>query len=369
VLLSLAVGSFLARGGVSSGGAVLRSEAVAMNPSLPRVTFVPAAASVGSVVGAEWVEPATGPAGHLYLLDASLAQVVILEEDASGWRQVAAFGSEGSGPGELRWPQDILWVPESEEVLVLSRDGRIHHFTKDGSHLRDESARFPCTLARGTLARRPGGGVWVAGDCSFPATSGDTVFAVVLGEDRDGTWRVFARKPRFTLDGRFGSVFGLRRPVASNESATFLNAGNDLCFQVVEPVGSPGAFRELTAVEDALAELCLQGRRYRAPEPADFPSRRLPPGRAFSWPDPLPSHSAMAASGNRLFLLRMVSADSVFLEARRVDAPEHPGEKLAVGPIQGLVGCRSWGCLWFRPDAAGGRVGLLRFPGQIREEP
>jgi len=319
------------------------SESIALDPSLPRVTFQAGSPSVARVAAAEWV------GNRLYLLDTSLHQVAVQERTETGWTEVSVFGTKGDGPGEFRWPQDILWDPEIEELLVLSANGRVHHFTADGVHIRDETIYFPCTLPRGTLARRPEGGFWVSGNCTFPATSGDTVFAVVAGEGADGEWRVFAKRPRLTLDGRFGTAFGVQRPVATDGSRLFLNAGNDLCFDV------------LAAPSSDQTEVCFDGPRFRAPEPEGFGAGPGPSRQALAWPDPLPALSGLAARDGRLFFMRLFSADSLFLESRRFDEPEAEGEMLAVGSHAEFVGCRGWGCLWFRTDSTGIQIGHLLF--------
>jgi len=178
------------------------------------------------------------------------------------------------------------------------------------------------------------------------------VFAVIAGLDGEGAWRVFAQKPRFSLDGSFGTVFGPERPVAAGISAAYLNSGNDLCFSVVRDLPERGSHNP---------DLCLQGSRFEAPEPDDFPSDPRFSGPAFSWPRPLPSISAYGINEDRLLLLRMYSSDSVFIEAHSLPKADAPGRKLAVGPWDALVGCRNFGCLWFEPGLSENHLGLLLF--------
>jgi hypothetical protein len=322
-------------------------EGFEVDPSLPRVTMDPASSSLGMVVGAEWVDD------HLYVLDPARSEVVVMEKGALGWTEVSAFGSEGSGPGEFQWPTDIVWLPDVGEFVILSSDRRAHRYSREGRHLRDEALQLPCALGRGSLARRSGGRYWVSGNCVLSGVQKDTMFAVVAGLDGKGGWSVFARKARFSLDGDFGTAFGAERPVAAGTSAAYLNAGNDLCFSVVPEDSEP--------VDDQ-PDRCLPGTRFETPEPDDFPSDPRYSGPAFSWPKPLPSVSAFGVSGEEIFLLRMYSADSVFLEAHPARGADSPGKQLAVGSMDHLIGCRHFGCLWFEPGISENRLGLLLFP-------
>ncbi len=319
---------------------------VGMDPALPRVTLNPASSSLGMVVGAEWVD------GQLYVLDPARSEVVVMEKGALGWTEISAFGSGGGGPGEFQWPTDMVWLPDVGEFVILSSDRRVHRYSREGRHLGDETLQLPCALGRGSLARRSRGRYWVSGNCAFPGARKDTMFAVIAGLDGEGAWRVFAQKPRFSLDGRFGTAFGSERPVAAGPSAAYLNSGNDLCFSVVRDLPEGGGHSP---------DLCLRGNRFEAPEPDDFPSDPRFSGPAFSWPRPLPSISAYGINEDQLLLLRMYSADSVFIEAHSPKEADGPGRKLAVGPWEALVGCRDYGCLWFEPGLSENRLGLLLF--------
>ncbi len=325
---------------------------VELDPALPRVTLAPASSSLETVVGAEWVD------GQLYVLDPARSEVVVMEEGALGWTEVTAFGYEGSGPGEFQWPTDMVWLPDVREFVILSSDRRVHRYSRDGKHLKDEALQLPCALGRGSLARRSGGRYWVSGNCVFPGMQKDTVFAVVAGLDETGSWRVLAKKPRFSLDGGFGTAFGLERPVAAGNSTAYLNAGNDLCFSVV---------RDLPWSAGRDPDLCLQGPRFVGLKPDDFPSDPRFSGPAFSWPTPLPSIAGYGINEDRMLLLRMYSADSVFLEAHSLVESDAPAQRLAVGPWDALVGCRDFGCLWFEAGISENRLGLLLFSELLQQ--
>lgn len=319
-----------------------------LDPTLTRVAFRPAPSTLLGVIGADWVD------GRLYALDPMRSEVVVLEEGESGWSEVFSFGGKGNGPGKFRSPMDVLWLPGRGRVVVYTADQKAHYFTRDGLHIRDETLPLPCVLGRRTLAFRSPDDFWVSGNCAFPGTGGDTVFAVAAGRTLANEWTLVAKKPRYTLSGRFGTPFGIQGPTAGNSDGAFLTAGNDLCLGWLDPAAPDSG-------EGSVKDVCLQGDRFRAPVPPDYkpPPSRF--GNLFVWPDPLPAVSEVALSGDHLVLVRMYDADSVLVERHDLTDPGSPGQALAGGPFEGLVGCRRYGCVWFRAGLQANRIGTLFF--------
>jgi hypothetical protein len=328
-------------------------EGFEVDPAMERVRFLPASPTLLSVSGADWVE------GSLYALDPVRSEVVVLEQGDSGWSEAFAFGGEGAGPGELRSPMDVLWLPGPREVVVLTSDHQAHYFSKEGAHLRDQELRLPCTLGRRSLALRGPDDFWVSGNCAFSGNGGDTVYAVAAGRDEMGGWTLAARVPRYTMDGAYGTPFGIQDPTAGGPTESFLNGGNDLCLSRLAKPGQ-GSSAGSGAV-------CLPGRRFTAPEPSDYQPPPARFGGLFAWPDPLPAISGAGLAGHHLTLVRMYGADSAFVVEHDLDNPEAPGRILAGAPFSGLVGCRSYGCLWFQPGLEGNRIAVFFFPGVVTE--
>ena len=71
------------------------------------------------------------PSGALYLADARLQHLVLLDENRNFLRVV---GRSGQGPGEFQWPYRLALV--SDTLMVWDRmNGRLEYFTSDGNFL------------------------------------------------------------------------------------------------------------------------------------------------------------------------------------------------------------------------------------------
>ncbi len=341
--------------GVVLGGGLLagrlrheRVEAGRVVPGLPSVSFAMGPSTLLGVSAFDW-DPETE---SLLVLDPFSRQVVGLRFEGGQWRERRRFGREGEGPGEFRFPMDLLLLPEAGELAVLDRDQRVNVFTPEGDPKRTEALQIPCRLGMGMLVHRAPGRYWIAGNCVFPPPGADTMFVVLLEEGPGGRWDVAARQTRFTLDGAFGTALGPQRPAASNGAMAFLGSGNGLCLLAVGAGDGPGTRRD---------PFCFSGGSFSAPQPRDFSVGGLPRARAFQWPDPLPAFHAAGATPEHLYFVRMFGADSVVVERHSIQDPGAGGVQLAVEAFQGLVGCRRAGCLWFRSGEAGNEVGWFPF--------
>ena len=67
-------------------------------------------------------------AGNVYVLDMQLSQVFVFGPDGE---QVGTLSREGDGPGEVRQPSDMLWMPDGSLGLVQTFPGRIVQVTTD----------------------------------------------------------------------------------------------------------------------------------------------------------------------------------------------------------------------------------------------
>lgn len=85
--------------------------------------------------------------GAIYIADARLQHIVILDEDRNFLRVV---GRSGQGPGEFQWPYRLALV--SDTLMVWDRmNGRLEYFTSDGNFLhmaRPDPFIDPTSLVR-----------------------------------------------------------------------------------------------------------------------------------------------------------------------------------------------------------------------------
>ena len=89
--------------------------------------------------------------GDLVLLDNRHARIIVLD---SAGRLLRVFGREGSGPGELRYPDTI--VLRGDTVFVANRpNGRLELFLTDGTSLG--SRALPLKAMDGATAYQPDG--------------------------------------------------------------------------------------------------------------------------------------------------------------------------------------------------------------------
>ncbi len=66
--------------------------------------------------------------GNVYLLDGQLSEVQVFDSDGEF---VKTLSREGDGPGEVRQPFDMLWMPDGSLGLVQSFPGKIIQVTTD----------------------------------------------------------------------------------------------------------------------------------------------------------------------------------------------------------------------------------------------
>lgn len=97
--------------------------------------------------------------GNVYLLDMQLAQVFVFGPDG---QELGTLSREGDGPGEVRQPTDMIWMPDGTLGIVQSFPGRVIKVTKD-----DQPAGIFKTGAEGAIIAlveaRSGGGNTVLG--------------------------------------------------------------------------------------------------------------------------------------------------------------------------------------------------------------
>jgi hypothetical protein len=66
--------------------------------------------------------------GNIYVLDMQLAQVTVFGPDGE---MIGTLSREGDGPGEVRQPSDMTWMPDGSLGIVQTFPGRIVKVTKD----------------------------------------------------------------------------------------------------------------------------------------------------------------------------------------------------------------------------------------------
>ena len=92
-------------------------------------------------------------AGNVYVLDQQLCEVQVF--DPSG-DHLATLSREGDGPGEVRQPTDMIWMPDGSLGLVQSFPGRIIKVERDGTPSAPVLNMPAGVPSRSTLMMRPG---------------------------------------------------------------------------------------------------------------------------------------------------------------------------------------------------------------------
>ena len=70
--------------------------------------------------------------GNLYLLDTRLAEVPVYSPDGE---RIATLSREGEGPGETRFPGDLIFMPDGTLGLVQAFPGRVVNIDRQGNPL------------------------------------------------------------------------------------------------------------------------------------------------------------------------------------------------------------------------------------------
>jgi len=66
--------------------------------------------------------------GNIYVLDMQLAEVMVFDPNGES---IGTLSREGDGPGEVRAPSDMTWMPDGSLGIVQTFPGRIVKVTKD----------------------------------------------------------------------------------------------------------------------------------------------------------------------------------------------------------------------------------------------
>lgn len=75
---------------------------------------------------------AVSPSGKVYVADSGGNRVQVLDKDGA---PVAAFGSKGNGPGQLRDPRGVAVGPSGKVYVADSGNGRVQFYTGEGIFL------------------------------------------------------------------------------------------------------------------------------------------------------------------------------------------------------------------------------------------
>lgn len=271
----------------------------------------------------------------LYLLDAT-GRVAVVHRDASGLRLSGHIGRPGPGPGELQRPTGIAL---SGRGIVVVDGARLQFFDRDGVFLESRPLALPCAMMLPAVAAG-GGGLFVHGGCLQRGVVTDTMKAVLAWSSDTTTWSVVVATPRYTSDGSFGSVFGVRSLLTTGPAGAHVFGGGELncVWNITDSGGRPGASEACPAV----------GTLYAADPPPGLEERMRSArvaGMNIRWPETLPAYIERFVADDRIVLLRPFAADSLVLQAAAPGSAD-----FAVAPLEGLIGCRSGGCLWLLED-------------------
>lgn len=271
----------------------------------------------------------------IYLLDA-MGRIVVVARDSAGLRLAGHIGRPGAGPGELQRPMSLAVAGGS---LVVMDGARAQFFSRSGDFLESRPVSFPCMMMTPALspARE---GLFLHGACLQRGVATDTMKAVLAWSSDTTVWEVLARVPRFTSDGSFGTIFGSRSLLTTGAGNRHAFGGGEFnCLMTVtEGDGRPGV-EEVCPVAESL---------YRADPPPGM-NERLQAGRIagmnIRWPATLPVYLERFVVDDGVLLLRPFAADSLVIQTTAPSSVD-----LAVVPADGMLGCKSAGCVWLLED-------------------
>jgi hypothetical protein len=107
------------------------------------------------------------PAGNIYLLDSQLSEVKVFSPEGEFLKTLSR---EGDGPGEVRNPNDMIFMPDGTLGLVQQFPGKIVQVDLDGNPAGDFSPGNKAADAGGFIAladAKSGGGNLVLGGVSI----------------------------------------------------------------------------------------------------------------------------------------------------------------------------------------------------------
>ncbi len=150
----------------------------------------------GAIVGA-----LADPSGNVYLLDHHLKQVEVIAPDG---RHLRTLSREGDGPGEIRNPREMIYLPDERIGLAELFPSKLITLTLDGEPggtINMGGSGGPETGFRATMAcGHRGGSFLFAGQHSVPNDAGmDRVQFLSLLED-SGQEKVRLREATTVLD-------------------------------------------------------------------------------------------------------------------------------------------------------------------------
>ena len=271
----------------------------------------------------------------IYLLDAT-GRVVVIHRDGGTVRLAGHIGRPGPGPGELQRPTGLaLW----NGAIVVVDGARLQFFDPAGVFLESRPLALPCAMMLPAIAAGAGG-LFVHGGCLQRGVVTDTMKAVLVWSNDTTHWNVVVATPRYTSDGSVGSVFGVRSLLTTGPAGVHAFGGGETncIWKITDDESGPGA----SATCPAAAAL------YSADPPRGLEERMRSArsaGMNIRWPATLPAYVERFVAGDQIVLLRPFTADSLVIQAAAPGAAD-----FAVAPLEGLVGCRSGGCLWVLED-------------------
>lgn len=253
----------------------------------------------------------------LLLLDRRAATVSRVTRAGPVWKVLHTFGGRGDGPGELQRANGLATLGDT---VVVSSRGLLHYFDSNGVFVKAVRPQVPCSAAT-LYPQSLTNAIALAVDCA----AWDTIIARLYTYKTTGAVESRAATIRFTMDGRLGSHFYALRPASDFGDRILFGLGNEPCVIVID--------------DERSERVCGPLQKYSSRPPAKLAS--LPRnGRAGDWPRHLPYFVDRVLVRAEIIVVRPFKADSVVLERLK------NGRPLAVGPLDGFIGCRMGGCLW-----------------------
>jgi len=84
---------------------------------------------VGDLLFGAVTETAVDPDGNVYLLDSQLCHAVVIAPDG---RHLRTLSQEGDGPGEVRQPRDVVYLPDGTVGLMTMFPAKLVRVTREG---------------------------------------------------------------------------------------------------------------------------------------------------------------------------------------------------------------------------------------------
>jgi hypothetical protein len=139
--------------------------------------------------------------GNVYLLDQQLSEVKVFDPEGE---LIKTLSREGDGPGEVRQPTDMLWMPDGTLGIVQTFPGRIIKVDREGLPAGDYKTGEEGAIVAMVEARQGGGNLVIGSIDIEVAPAGQTRHLYIASFDESGVEQ--ARYTGFTVTWDFSDM-------------------------------------------------------------------------------------------------------------------------------------------------------------------